>query len=449
MSIQSYQPDIYTDIPVPYAVFRVKMNEARTKATDAVYAYVNAAYCELSGYTPDQLIGRSFHKVFADADPMWYTYCYEAVTQGKPVHANTYSREAAHWLAFTVAPIGEDLVAYTFAVVDEERHTAQRVKATDDLIIEISSILNSSIPYDDRINHALAKLGETIQCDRLYVLETDGVTASNTFEWCAEGITPEIDTLQHMPYDDYLGGWEIYLEHDSCVVISDIEDLKAEDLTDYENLKRQGIKRLIGAPFFNRGRLIGYLGSDNYKETDMINIRTVLESVSYFIGAQVINHKLVAALDLASRSDAMTGVFNRNALIEKTDELEQNHISAGVIFADVNGLKQINDRGGHAAGDDILCQAATLLSSHFDRDNVYRMGGDEFVVVLPMIREETFAHTRRRFLNAMDNNPKFRMAVGFAWTSDSKGIEGTIRAADKRMYDNKIKYYTAHDRRRR
>jgi diguanylate cyclase (GGDEF)-like protein len=449
MQTSSYTPNFYTDIPIPYAVFKVQMNPERTAVTETYYVYVNDAYCRMAGLSRDQLIGAAFSESYADPDPQWFLYCFEALRQNGPIHACICSTEISVWLDFTVAPAGApDHVAFVFTNVDKEKKLTRRTKATDDLIIEISSILNSSGEYDDRINHALAKLGQTIRCDRLYVLETDGVTASNTYEWCAEGVKPEIDTLQHLPYDEYLAGWEPYLEHDTCVIISDIEELKAEDPVDYENLKRQGIKRLIGAPFFDQGKLIGYLGTDNYMETDALNIRAVLESVSYFIGAQVVNHKLVAALDLASRTDAMTGVYNRNALIEQTRTLAVSRLSAGVVFADVNNLKQINDRGGHAAGDTILCQAAELLAEHFGQDNVYRMGGDEFVVLLPLIRRESFHRTRSQFFDLVNRHPDLNMALGFAWTANADNIKATIRLADKRMYDNKVEYYLAHDRRR-
>lgn len=450
MHTSSYTPQLFTDIPVPYAVFKVQMNPERTAVVETYYVYVNQAYCETAGLSSDQLIGAAYSESYAAPDQQWFDYCYEALRQQQPIHACIHSEEIGLWLDFTVAPVGApDHVAFVFTNVDEEKKKTNRNKATDDLIIEISSILNSDGDYDDRMDLALAKLGQTIQCDRLYVLETGGVTASNTFEWCTDGIEPKIDTLQHLPYDEYLAGWEPYLEHDSCVLISDIEELKATDPIDYENLKRQGIKRLMGAPFYNRGQLIGYLGTDNYKQTDWINIRTVLESISYFIGAQIVNHRLVAALDIASRSDALTGVFNRNALIEKMDALATSRLSVGVVFADVNNLKQTNDRQGHAAGDAVLCQAAALLSEHYGQDNVFRMGGDEFVVLLPTIRRETFNRSRSRFFNKIDQHPDLNMALGFAWTNNAANIDMTVRLADKRMYDNKVEYYTKHDRRQR
>jgi hypothetical protein len=122
---------------------------------------------------------------------------------------------------------------------------------------------------------ALTQLSTYVKPDRLYVLETDGITVSNTFEWCAEGIQPEIDTLQNRNYDEYIGGWEEFLKHDTSVVIPDIELLKEHDPIDYYNLKRQGIERLLCSPFYSEGRIVGYLGADNYEVSDLVNTKAI------------------------------------------------------------------------------------------------------------------------------------------------------------------------------
>lgn len=82
---------------------------------------------------------------------------------------------------------------------------------TDDIIIRLAKIMNGGESYEKAVNHMLAELGTIIHADRLYILETDGIKVSNTFEWCREGVTPEIQTLQDLDYDDYIGGWENFL----------------------------------------------------------------------------------------------------------------------------------------------------------------------------------------------------------------------------------------------
>ena len=78
------------------------------------------------------------------------------------------------------------------------------------------------------MSNALVALSETIHPDHLYILETELKTISNTFEWCKEGITSEMDTLQNLSYDEYMLGWETFLEHDTMAFIPDIEMLKED-----------------------------------------------------------------------------------------------------------------------------------------------------------------------------------------------------------------------------
>ncbi|MBR4760161.1 MAG: GGDEF domain-containing protein, partial [Lachnospiraceae bacterium] len=93
------------------------------------------------------------------------------------------------------------------------------------------------------------------------------------------------------------------------------------------------------------------------------------------------------AIQDMAKTDTMTGVRNKHAYTEFEAELNQK-ITDGtldklaVIVCDVNGLKHVNDTKGHAAGDQLIKDAANLLSEYFMHGSVFRIGGDEFVVLL-------------------------------------------------------------------
>lgn len=196
---------------------------------------------------------------------------------------------------------------YTFTNVDLDRAQQLKMKreyTTNDVILRISKILNGEDDYETAMNHALRELSRVLRPDRLYILETDRKTVSNTFEWCAAGVKSELATLQQLDYAKYIGGWERFLETASSVVIDDIEVLKDDDPVDYENLRRQGIERLIATPIYHGGRLIGYLCADNYEWDSRVNTVAVFETVSYFIAAKLANHRLLEELDEAiSKTD--------------------------------------------------------------------------------------------------------------------------------------------------
>jgi len=445
------QPDFFRDIPVPYAVFRLIYDSTRTEVLNTRYTYVNEAYCQMAGHSMEELIGHYFLDYYPDGS-VWFPYCQEALEKKKTVHACFYSKEAKHWLDFTVGPAaGQDTVVFVFVNVDKSIRKTRRERATDNIILRISMILNSDEAFEDVMNHALEELSHYIHPDRLYVLETDGHTASMSFEWCAEGISPEIQTLQNLDYDGYIGGWEKYLEKDSAVVIRDIKELKTDDPVDYENLKRQGVRRVVAAPFYNRGKLIGYLGADNYKRRDIVNTRMVLKTISYYIGAKIVNHRLMEDLNRLSHMDILTNVHNRNAMIETTDALEERHVPVGIIYTDVNSLKLINDTQGHKGGDRALQYSANMLASLFGREHVFRAGGDEFVVILPEISEEDFQVQQEVLAQDLRKGNPYQFSFGVCWCPDSGRIEEAVRIADQHMYEAKALYYqtSGKDRRKR
>lgn len=414
MKEDKFIPDLDMNVPVAYAAFEVVMDEDNQKAVDTIYVYVNKAYCEMVGRRKEELIGRSFRSVYDNADERWFDYCYEAA-KGRQVRSRMYSREVGHWLEFEVEPAGEGRAAFIFMNVDldhVEKMKLRQSSNTDDIIIRLAKIMNGGESFEKAVNHMLAELGTIIHADRLYILETDGKKVSNTFEWCREGVTPEIQTLQDLDYDDYIGGWEKFLVDNTSLVLEDIEVLREDDPVDYENLKRQDIKSIMDSPIYDGGKLIGYIGADNYEISDAVNTQKILEAISYFLGARMVNQKLLSRLDYLSHRDMLTGVRNRNSFMERLEELEGLDHPAGIVFGDVNGLKRANDEEGHVAGDRLLRRAAKAMQQFWGDEYVYRAGGDEFVVLLPGISECAFYRKFQEFYDMMNARDDMSVAYG-------------------------------------
>lgn len=443
MKEDKFIPDLDMNVPVAYAAFEVVMDEDNQKAVDTIYVYVNKAYCEMVGRRKEELIGRSFRSVYDNADERWFDYCYEAA-KGRQVRSRMYSREVGHWLEFEVEPAGEGRAAFIFMNVDMDHVEKMKLRQssnTDDIIIRLAKIMNGGESYEKAVNHMLAELGTIIHADRLYILETDGIKVSNTFEWCREGVTPEIQTLQDLDYDDYIGGWEKFLVDNSSLVLEDIEVLREDDPVDYENLKRQGIKSIMDSPIYDGGSLIGYIGADNYEISDAVNTQKILETISYFLGARMVNQKLLARLDYLSHRDMLTGARNRNSFMEKLDELEQLDHPVGIAFGDVNGLKRANDEEGHVAGDKLLRRAAKAMQQFWGDEFVYRAGGDEFVVLLPDISECAFYRKFEEFYDTVKAKDDVSVAFGAHWAESGSHLNAAFNQADRKMYQDKKKHY--------
>jgi hypothetical protein len=291
----------YGDVPVAYAVFRVVLSDAGDEVIDTRYVYANPLYYEWMGYGDDiRLEGKSFLETAPNASKMWFPYCYRAAILGEQVHDTVYSPEAGHWMNFHLAPSPvEGCCVYAFSIADDEHFEREKMRTsldTSDLIIRIADTLNREPDYDVAMNRLLETMSEIIHPERLYVFEYGETSVNNTFEWCAEGVEPQIDTLQDLDFAEFVT-WENLLSRDPVVVIPDVEEFKETDPRMYWQLSRQGITHLLATPFYDGDRLLGYLGADNYMlEEDLDSIR-VLQTVASFIGTRIVIRRLTEKVE--------------------------------------------------------------------------------------------------------------------------------------------------------
>ena len=142
--------------------------------------------------------------------------------------------------------------------------------------------------------------------------------------------------------------------------------------------------------------------------------------------------------------DVLTGVRNRNSMNNRVTQLIEKKVdckSIGVIFADLNGLKTVNDRDGHEAGDRLLRNAANLLKLNFDNCEIYRAGGDEFVVLAIDKPKDWLSESVERLRKKSDIPGKVSFALGLAYDDDANDIRKTMHEADTLMYADKERYY--------
>ena len=178
------------------------------------------------------------------------------------------------------------------------------------------------------------------------------------------------------------------------------------------------------------------------------------------------NKKLEEAnrrLSELSVTDALTGVGNKAAFFERMRELEAKIETGSAAFSvavfDLNGLKNINDNYGHECGDAAITDAARALAAVFGGENLYRIGGDEFVAVAepgaPAEAEELFEQLDAVLAGLNRTERSYRVPLSLSKgmaafdPAGDEGYKSVLRRADEAMYRDKADYYQRHDRRRR
>lgn len=148
-----------------------------------------------------------------------------------------------------------------------------------------------------------------------------------------------------------------------------------------------------------------------------------------------------ALLERLSYEDTLTGLFNRNKFNQVMTNLASDREGTlGIACFDLNGLKALNDTEGHHSGDELLCQAASVLR-HFFPGTVYRTGGDEFVVIDSVSGEELFRSTVHAARQTLEEEG-VSCSAGLSWRSTDRDAEAQYEEADRAMYQDKRRYYS-------
>ena len=150
--------------------------------------------------------------------------------------------------------------------------------------------------------------------------------------------------------------------------------------------------------------------------------------------------------------DIMTGLLNRNCYNKVQDSLNEGGELCVVSF-DLNGLKIVNDTRGHKAGDELICALADLLKQCFQGDMIFRIGGDEFIVLSETNDTEKEIENFRQKAESWKGNYSTELHISLGYASRKDMPEASFQdlsvMADKRMYDDKAKFYQQGNRDRR
>lgn len=267
------------------------------------------------------------------------------------------------------------------------------------------------------IDDVLAAIGEYLQADRAYIFEFSDDVVRNTFEWCREGVVPQKEFLANVPVG-VIARWMPNFYAHQPILITDLESLRVTSPEEYAVLKRQDIHSLLVFPLWNGKSLRGFVGVDNLDPERIDSSRVLLSSMKFFLSSSLWRRDSLNELHFLSYHDQLTGVFNRNAF-----------------------QRDVQKRDADIGGDAVLAAVSRSVHELLPDTAVYRMGGDEFVLLWQGGDEREFRRDVERVRSLFAGTLGFTASVGCAWVRREDDIGEGLIAADARMFAAKRDFY--------
>lgn len=316
-------------------------------------------------------------------------------------------------------------------------------------LIQCVRKLSNDLYKESTIDEILQIICEFYQAERCYVLDLDmdNKKVNGIFEYGKRHDDIHIENMVRLclEHTDLINQ---FFENQKSYYIEDVTHEIPYTSPIYASFMQQKIHSIIVVPFMDNKKIKGVFAVDNPKQN--YYQKDFLESLCFFIKTAMEREKEKTKLKNLSYVDSLTYAQNRNHFNEYIEQNRNKELhSLGVIYLDLNGLKEINDKMGHIAGDTLIISASYALQEIF-LDNSYRVGGDEFVVIEQDVSELLFFDQYAKLLKRM-KELEISVATGCVWKETCSNLSETLQEADQKMYEDKKRYYSLaeNDRRRR
>jgi len=327
----------------------------------------------------------------------------------------------------------------------ELHQQAQEAAEYAQTLLAISALVEGSVEPAMMAQQALRLLGPAVKLDRGCLLvvrgqEMDTVTAWSRMDGPQE-IQDQREPLEEQGFREQIGQ---VLKTGQPAYIDDYR----QELGASAVLVAQGVRSIAWIPLASV-QDTHYLFSATRLHQDRawsLRDRELLAAAARTVRVAFERHEHLRLLEYASLTDLLTGLGNRRALEKALEKwTARDHEPLGVISIDLDGLKQINDTLGHEWGDLLLREFGRALQETIRlQDQVYRPGGDEFVILLPGCRPEQAEEMLARVQRAAEQvrrRPELQTcgaSAGVAFKpEDGQTAASLMSRADERMYQSK------------
>ncbi len=410
-----------------------------------------------------EFVADSIYDRYIPKDMNFEDLCYRSAVLKQPIHTYVHINKPDLWFNVFALPIDLEqdgkcyctysveqseladidlLSSHSIKISTDVLRTCIKLHGTDDFEKTVKEIIRDiRIICDAAVCTIMLVDFETGSCS---ILATD-IKANSTLK----------RVTQFSNFYDIAVSWIDTIGDRECLIIKNEKDMKYISEVNnpwYLTLEEANVDSVVMFPLRYNGEVLGYIWATNFDTKNTMRIKETLDLTTFFLSSEIASYMMVKRLEHISYTDLLTGVKNRNAMNNRVSSIVSGEESIsdafGIVFADLNGLKRVNDSNGHYAGDLLLKKAAILLQELFGNDDIYRAGGDEFMIIVSGCDRAEFESKVNALKKSAGDPDNVCFAVGSYFDDQGCDIRNAMHQADEDMYRDKDEYYRIHPERK-
>ena len=404
--------------------------------------YMNQAQRQELGLLPDApLTGKTCYKTLAGNNAVC-EICYEDKLRPNACFTNIYHNPVtatARLLCHTLVPWNGKPCHFCLCI--DLDYYMQRHKTNEQVLFQelsVNDIIRAGmyeLNPENGLRKMMNRLGGLLRADHVLIAEEIGTSIHFSYLWETQTTVPFSRKIKPFPRKDIQPLYERFIR-EPVFTIDDVEQFCHE--SGYAP-RLPNLQRLIFARLRLDDHIYGYLEVVNPAPEQMEKALPLLRALARFFSILLRNRNLMQRIDRLSKVDPLTGVMNRRGLLDALKDLPSGMYA--FFFGDLNGLKETNDKLGHDAGDRLIQSAASVFVHSCPTNAVFRMGGDEFLMIEAVQDEQEASAINDRL------HDRFRVAgisisLGFSMAAlPAANIDTVLAEADCHMYKEKVEHH--------
>lgn len=310
-----------------------------------------------------------------------------------------------------------------------------------------------SCAVNNRVISCIYGMSEAVDCEDALRCASDTVAAhyrpshirvalprDNGFGYaCVNGWDSRDAGELGRPMEQHLEEWLSRTLPSACRMVDGALEILPESFELYQDMEEQHVGSLFVAPMGISDSAVGYLV---LMDRDRQQSLQLIETLSYFVGREIRHRRDEERLAYSIYHDALTGLLNRSSYDSYRRAYRRDAISSvGVICADINDLRAVNETQGTEFGDELIRRLATILKKYFSEERLFRLNSNEFDAVMEDCRQEEFERLLASLKEALQEEAGLSVSVGSVWDDREKSLDDVQKQAVEMMRLEKLRYY--------